>query len=465
MNREIPGFYYDPEKKKYFKIQANHAAPPGAQYSKEAVKRKRTEQEKRQKRVHLAQRSAREKVKTAAFLDHPLNNVPREIATNLLSGSARREQQAVVYASQLQRKKLHEFEPWPDHYSIRHVLRNPKSGILIASGYHGGDSSVSICFPDFDEEQWTYNRTMERVLFKEAYRLSSVSLSHTGYLLATMDSGPNGDSFLAPRMLPDPDEGGDYRWPIYFAHPIRIRTTPSLWCSAACPTGSKALFAIGTSDGLHTLEGFGSHWTLSQKPFPGDTKPGSHRRSDSSHASVTAVEWLSQDVIASGLKDSTVFLHDLRSGGSATRLQHPHFVSKIRRIDPYRLVVAGHNSLQMYDIRYAPNGLQRKPKPNSRSHTSTRPYLTFPEYEPDSIQDFDVSNELGMLASASDEHKIQLFSLRTGAQVASPLSKYRYPQPIHSLCFESSEGALNRHAPQTPSLLVCAGATVDQWTW
>ncbi|CAL5865997.1 uncharacterized protein PFLUO_LOCUS204 [Penicillium psychrofluorescens] len=173
-----------------------------------------------------------------------------------------------------------------------------------------------------------------------------------------MDSGPNGDSFLAPRMLPDPDEGGDYRWPIYY--------------------------------GLHTLEGFGSHWTLSQKPFPGDTKPGAHRRSDSSHASVTAVEWLSQDVIASGLKDSTVFLHDLRSGGSATRLQHPHFVSKIRKIDPYRLVVSGHNSLQMYDIRYAPNGLQRKPKPNSRSHTSTRPYLTFPEYEPESIQDFDV---------------------------------------------------------------------------
>lgn len=28
-----------------------------------------------------------------------------------------------------------------------------------------------------------------------------------------MDSGPAGDSFLAPRMLPDPDEGGDYRWP------------------------------------------------------------------------------------------------------------------------------------------------------------------------------------------------------------------------------------------------------------
>ena len=61
MNREIPGFYYgksigtpqkqtmltktDPEKKKYFRIQASHKAAPGAQYSKDAVKRKREEQE------------------------------------------------------------------------------------------------------------------------------------------------------------------------------------------------------------------------------------------------------------------------------------------------------------------------------------------------------------------------------------------------------------------------------------
>lgn len=28
-----------------------------------------------------------------------------------------------------------------------------------------------------------------------------------------MDSGPEGDSFLAPRMLPAPEEGGGYSWP------------------------------------------------------------------------------------------------------------------------------------------------------------------------------------------------------------------------------------------------------------
>ncbi|OJJ47948.1 hypothetical protein ASPZODRAFT_131562 [Penicilliopsis zonata CBS 506.65] len=466
MEREIPGFYYDAEKKKYFKIQANHKAPAGAQYSRDAVKRKRAQYEKDQKKAHVSRRLATEKIKKSKLLSHPIITVEREVGAQNVSRGIRLERQGLIYANRMRRKELHRFEPWPDHYSVRHVLRNNRSGILIASGYHGGESSVSVCFPDCDQETWTYNRTMERVLFKEPYRLSSVSLSHTGYLLATMDSGPRGDSFLAPRMLPDPDEGGDYRWPPFFAHPLRIRTTPSLWCSAACPTGEKPLFAIGTSHGLHTLEGFGSHWTLSKKPFPNDVisgQPVLQRRNDSSHATVTSVEWLSPDVIASGLKDSAIFLHDLRSGGTATRLQHPHSVTKIRKVDQYRLVVAGLKSLEMYDIRFPPNGLQRNPKPLSHRHTSTRPYLRFEDFSPEIIPDFDISPELGLLASASDERKIQLFSLRTGYQVSSPLSNHQYDHSISCVHFETGDVSL--HGPKTPSLLVCARATVDQWIW
>ncbi|KAB8074189.1 hypothetical protein BDV29DRAFT_174128 [Aspergillus leporis] len=466
MNREIPGFYYDPEKKRYFKIEASHKATPGAQYSKDAVKRKRKDQAKRQRKVHLTRRVAKEKIKRATFLANPLIGAERELGTQYITKSVRQEQCGLLYAGQFHRNQLHQFEPWPDEYSIKHVLRNQRSGILVASGQRGGESSVSICFPDCDQEKWTYNRTMERVLFKESYRLSSVSLSHTGYLLATMDSGPDGDSFLAPRMLPDTDEGGDYRWPPFFSHPVRIRMASSLWCSSPCPVGNVPLFAIGTSDGLHTLEGFGSHWALSKKPFANDVctgKPILHRRMDSSHALVTSVEWLSADVIAAGLKDSAIFLHDLRSGGTATRLQHPHAVQKIRRVDPYRIVVAGLNSLKMYDIRYPPNGLQRNPNSNNKHHTSTKPYLSFSDYSPEIIPDFDVSPELALLASASDERKIQLFSLRTGEQVATPLSNYRYEHPISSVCFESGYRSL--HGPQTPSILVCAKDTVDEWIW
>lgn len=129
-------------------------------------------------------------------------------------------------------------------------------------------------------------------------------------------------------------------------HPIRIRTTPSLWCSAASPAGDKALFAIGTSEGLYTLEGFGSHWTLSEKPFPTEGDQGFHRKTNSAHAHVNAVEWLSSNVIASGLRNSTVILHDIRSGGSATRLQHQYPIANIRKVDEHRLVVTGHTSVR-----------------------------------------------------------------------------------------------------------------------
>ncbi|KAJ5093133.1 hypothetical protein N7456_008994 [Penicillium angulare] len=464
MNREIPGFYFDPEKKKYFKIQANHAAPAGATYSKDTVKRKRTEHEKQQQKQKLAERVAKEKVRKDSFYHHPLVGGDQEIGSRLPSTTTRQDQQARIYASQIQRERLHRFRPWPKDFTIQDVLRHPQSGVLIASGNHGLQSSVSVCFPDAEKGRWAYDRTMERVLFKEQYRLSSISLSHTGYLLATMDSGADGDSFLAPRRLPTPDETGDYQWPTFFTHPIRIRTTPSLWCSAACPGSDKALFAIGTSEGLHTLEGFGSHWTLSEKPFPTEGNQGFHRKTNSAHAHVNAVEWLSSDVIASGLRNSSVFLHDIRSGGSATRLQHPYPVANIRKIDEHRLVVTGHTSMQMYDIRYAPNGIQSKPRPLSSSHTSTRPYLTFPGYVPNTNSNFDVSPELGLLASASDHGKVQLFSLQNGTQVASPLAEAEYTEPISCVRFDSSE-EMDINGPQTPSLMVCSRATVDEWAW
>lgn len=183
-----------------------------------------------------------------------------------------------------------------------------------------------------------------------------------------MNEGPQGDCFLSAHLLPEPDEGGNYRWPtctIPYAslfqdtvltrgfpvsHPIRIRPhyPMSFWCSAAQPTGSSAHFAIGTSEGLHTLEGTSSHWSLSKKPFKGNTvSTHTSRRSDRSQSkhSVHAVEWMSQDVIAAGQKNSKIFLHDLRSGGSATRLQHNDSVMEMKQMDEYRLVAAGPRSV------------------------------------------------------------------------------------------------------------------------
>jgi hypothetical protein len=69
---------------------------------------------------------------------------------------------------------------------------------------------------------------------------------------------------------------------------------------------------------------------------------------------VNAVEWLSGDVIAAGCRDSSVLLHDIRSGGSAVRLWHPEAVATggVRRVDEWRVVVGSYNSVFPYALSH-----------------------------------------------------------------------------------------------------------------
>lgn len=69
--REIPGYYFDTTKNKYFKIQANHIAPQGSQYSKQNVKKIR-EQERQEREHHLHSEAVRlQRVKRSAILQSP----------------------------------------------------------------------------------------------------------------------------------------------------------------------------------------------------------------------------------------------------------------------------------------------------------------------------------------------------------------------------------------------------------
>ena len=88
--------------------------------------------QKQQRRVRNSRRVAAEKIKKAPILSHPLIGADKETGTHL-SKNVKQENYALAYASHMRRKQLHRFEPWPNDYSIKHVLRNKRSGILIAS--------------------------------------------------------------------------------------------------------------------------------------------------------------------------------------------------------------------------------------------------------------------------------------------------------------------------------------------
>jgi WD40 repeat protein len=166
---------------------------------------------------------------------------------------------------------------------------------------------------------------------------------------------------------------------------------------------------------------------------------------------------MSPDVIAAGQKNYNIFLHDLRSGGSATRLQHNDAVMDLKKMDENRLVAAGPSSLRMYDLRFAPEAPKR--------HGSSKAYLNFHEFSSVPFPTFDLSTELGLLASPSQDCKIQLFSLQTGLQVSSPLTGHQYSSPPSCVRFEYGNDTPEWRGPHGPSLLVGTDDVVEQWTW
>lgn len=117
----------------------------------------------------------------------------------------------------------------------------------------------------------------------------------------------------------------------------------TFWCSAARPNScSSPAFAIGASNGLNNL----------------NTLPDGILRTDlvlDRSNDVLAVEWLSENVIASGFRDSFLFLSDLRSGGSSQRIKHPHSIGQIKKLDDYRIIVAGYKSVSLQTTTFMKN--------------------------------------------------------------------------------------------------------------
>ena len=70
--RNIPGFYFDESRRKYFKILPNHAAPQGYKYSQAALQ-KATEDEAAHTRLKACEeRAIAQRIRRSKALTHPL---------------------------------------------------------------------------------------------------------------------------------------------------------------------------------------------------------------------------------------------------------------------------------------------------------------------------------------------------------------------------------------------------------
>ncbi|EGC48209.1 conserved hypothetical protein [Histoplasma capsulatum var. duboisii H88] len=471
--RDIPGYYYDAEKNKYFKIQANHTAPLGSKYSRDVIKQREQTALRRKRIEDHSRRVSTETIKRSNMLHYPLGGklLQRECGTLPASRS---------FVS--------------ENCAAESLGRCNEPGCLISRG------EVRQRPLDWDSPGWSYlpNKQNRPWQYKSHQRqCNRVMIGHDWAQLAGFSTRlPLFENIQpAPRitLTISPSKVSGTR---FYYNGSMIR------CSAACPSLTDSIFVVSNSSDLLLITRTESTWAAKDVKLPNT-------------ADVMSVEWLTPRVVIAGMNNSLVQFFDLRSQDTVSRLQHPHGVYKIRKVDEWRIVMAGaKKNLHMYDLRYASSGIARHPQPNKPNHTSTKPYISFHEYENDHIShdELDVSPEIGLLACTSPSKRIQLFSLSTGKLIMppplvsshssclsstpntplsipssriqlqahqggvaevpnpnradTPITYYQYQDPITCLRFENlkevptANGAGNTGKP---SLLVSAGNIVEEW--
>ncbi|KAJ5721856.1 uncharacterized protein N7483_009790 [Penicillium malachiteum] len=438
----LPGFYWDPEKKKYFKIEANHAASSSSSYSTDRVKRKRDDEEKAVERKIFDQRVANERIRRSSLVSHPFTTAQRELGIQQPNQTVTQGQICQTYLHGLEKKHLYTFDrPWKKEYHVGQIVRIPETGTLITAGNRGMDCTMSFVNPtSFENNQLEYNRARANVHFTRRSRVTSLSLSHTGFMLLTMDCGSHGESTLKP--FTPPHSASIANPPEHF-YDQDIPCGTDMLCSAACPEGSVPIFALGTSKGLCVMRGDESGWS-----FTWPHKPPRHLRQSSyanMHTTVPSVDWLSGSVVLGGRQDSAVLVYDTRARDTVTRFQHPEPVTKVRKVDANRVVVMGQRAMNMYDMRFPINGVQGTPNPID----GPQPY---------------VDARLGLLVNATAGGQVRMYSLTSGKVVYSLDAHDAKEDCLGVVGFEQSTDQGVR-AGEAPALLFGHGSHVSQLAW
>lgn len=246
--------------------------------------------------------------------------------------------------------------------------------------------------------------------------ITSVSLSQTHNTLLTTSSGSSGNPDIYLTRLQEVDGTYETR----FAESIRFQTEAhaTVFTAAANPWhGNERPFAFGASEGVTTMyldphARFG--WT-GGKPI-------------AAKSDVLALDWLGPGLLAAGLRNASVMLYDTRSQGSALRLRHNGAVTALHRADDEtRLVVCGFpDALCMYDLRmqrelaapqtgHSSKGKRGRQKPKAPSTVSLLRFEYSNRYR--YPLGFDVNADVGLVAAAEDNGRIQLYSLQSGKRV------------------------------------------------
>ncbi|MCJ1432140.1 hypothetical protein MMC27_001496 [Xylographa pallens] len=391
---EIPGFWYDEAKSRYFKVLPSHVAPQGASHSRDEVKRRKAEDAAEAERAAKRALQDRTRVKRASILQDPYASLVLNRQTGLLSPRLRANSGS-IWAQHATRRQFLDISKsrrsrgirlplYSEDYQVVTAIVKDEATGTVFEGYHGSISSLCLS-PD--------------------RKLCSTTLDATLHI----------NTLLPPETI------ADSTYPIVDSDIQKTLTEKhknTIW-SSDCSPGS--IIGLGTSAGMLMLSLSTEQWC---------------HGSLEEHKDMLAVRWSSRHVLLGGTRKGTVWQSDERVPVTERLLQHPGPVTGLGMLDDYRVVIAGmNNQLFTYDIRFlrlmpttAWQKGTRTPSGPYRSHRSvpfhtrvpaaTAPYIEYPSYRNVAHGNlgFDVSRGMGLVAAATDEGEVKVWDGWTGTE-------------------------------------------------
>ncbi|KAJ9617024.1 hypothetical protein H2200_000745 [Cladophialophora chaetospira] len=489
MPPSLPGYYFDPEKNRYFKIQANHVAPTGAKYSRQAVKAEKVIK-KVQRRDESVQRSkVATTVTRSKLLQHPLLSFDRrlgEIRSSLTSHVAE------YYAASLcSRDALTSAETYPgmglfptsdyfavDHdsgtlFSVLRRIRMTQTGGPRLLAFHRNEKPFDEQSHFYGDGSWRMSpkRNDAGALYSSLNcetiaRVASVeNITSIGSGLVLWVQG-HGESHIPVecRVMVGACNTGPFSNRRDLVHQAvfynRIQDVAVQPRSALGPS-NLAVLATGSSLWLMDT----STWRYPMAQYPLNQNDGTN--------DLMKIHFKDHNILMGGTRSGKMLLLDIRepstsstSRSSSTRIQHSGAVTNLRCLpDGNSILLAGLSTTETYDIRYAPLPSLKCHLPRSNSYRHSPSVLTFNIPETRRQNQYGLGwaydPELDIMVAASTDHvknhRVGIWSVQTGRMVKSPLNDFVSGAPVGSL-----DIVRVRDGPK--SILVGGGDGVMEWT-
>ncbi|OAP64760.1 hypothetical protein AYL99_00732 [Fonsecaea erecta] len=487
MPADLPGYHFDPVKNRYFKIQPNHIAPSGSNYSVQAVR-------------------AEEAIKDAQREDELLYR-------SKLAITPRR--------SKLLQHPMLEFDR-----RLGHLRKS--AGALVSEYYAAGLTGMGV-FPDVEfkpPSSWDplgpdsgsfAIAESSGTLFADCVRKES------GHSMYQRQRSTHMCAFhLRPRPLDDPNHDphwyvpGNYetsapyqysntRWYDVANSPrciLALEYDLVVWCELithrGAPTTSVVKIGGGSREFAYRTERIPVQsvvWGLAAQP--GEYRAAMVCETGFSLLDLSAVDhpisrfpmdtnemlqatFKDHNIVLCGTRSGQILMCDIRApaqhsdldgyGGvgatSGTRLQHSDTVNDLAALpDGNCIIASGPRQMSIYDLRFAPPPTRVCHMPRAKSFQASPAVLDFviPKTYATRLDktNFTYDPELNIVLRTSTDnyrnHRAALWSARTGRLLDSPLNTTVFEEPI--VC-----AAIARIRDGPKSVFISADREITEWT-